>query len=381
MPEVRNLQLLMQSAGIPGNTALPRDASLRAPKDLIRDAAAIVGIWLLIALVTATQTYLAAKTEGRAETWMSTFSYTAAVDALWAAFTPPILWLTGRFPLSVDRAWRSIFVHLAAGTAIASLHVALYVLIFGRTYHPGADLDAHLDLFLRKIASNIYINLLTYTVIVGLVSAVRAYRALHAEQIAAANLREQLARAEANALRAQLQPHFLFNTLNATSALIRSDPLTAERLIARIGDLLRMSLEDLRSPETTVADELKFTDAFLAIEQLRLGARLRIERRIDPKSLHARLPSLLVQPIVENAVRHGIAPSVEGGTIQIEVGTTATALYIRIANDGMGTSDIEEKVGLGTTRARLQQRYGGRALMEVDARNGSGFEVSIRIPL
>ena len=121
--------------------------------------------------------------------------------------------------------------------------------------------------------------------------------------------------------------------------------------------------------------------AFLAIEQLRLGARLRVEKRIDPKSLHARVPSLLLQPLVENAVRHGIAPNIEGGTIQLEISTTSTTLHIRVADDGMGATDIEEHVGLGTTRARLRQRYGDHALMEVDTRDGSGFQVSIRIPL
>lgn len=348
---------------------------------LALDAAMIAGVWLAIALITATQTYLAAKTEGRAETWGSTFSYTAAVDGLWAVFTPLILWLAARFPLQVDRFWRSIVMHLGAGISIASLHVALYVLIFGGASQPGADLDAHMDLFLRKIAANIYINFLTYSVIVGLTSAARAYRALHRSQLARARLREELARAEAGALRAKMQPHFLFNTLNAITALVRSDPLTAERLIARLGDLLRLSLEELRSPETLVADELKFTDAFLAIEQLRLGARLRVERRIDPKALHVRIPSLLVQPLVENAVHHGIALRVEGGTVRIEIECRAPTLHIRVANDGPAATRIDERVGLGTTRARLQQRYGDAASMTIDTAEGSHFQVLIGIPL
>lgn len=350
------------------------------PRRFLINASFVAAVWLAIALITATQTYLAAMTEGRPETWTSTFSYTAAVDGLWALFTPLIVWLTIRFPLTVDRFWRSILAHLGAGTAVATVHVACYVLIFWTAYRYNLAFDSRLDLFLQKFAGNIYINLLTYAVIVGLVSAARAYRALKDEQVSGARLREELARAEASALRSQLQPHFLFNTLNAITALVRTDPVSAERLIARLGDLLRLSIEDVRSHETLLADELKFTEAFLAIEQLRLGDRLRIERRIDPDALHVRVPSLLLQPLIENAVHHGIAKSVDGGTLRLKIERADEGLHILVEDDGVGATQVEEHVGLGTTRARLRQLYGDAASMIVDTLEGTGFRVAIRIP-
>jgi two-component system LytT family sensor kinase len=351
----------------------------RPASRLAVQAASIFAIWLLIALVTATQDYLRAITEGRQQTWGSAFAVTAALDGLWAALTPLIIWLAILFPLSADRFWRSILAHLGAGVVVATIHVALYVLLFWSAYQ--GDFDSRLDLFVHKFGGNIYINLLTYTVILGLVSAARAYRALKEEQIAGARLVGQLAQAEASALRAQLQPHFLFNTLNAVSALVRTDPLGAERLIARLGDLLRMSIEDVRSPETTLAKELAFTDAFLAIEQSRLGPRLRIERSIDGEALAVHVPSLILQPLVENAVRHGIAESIEGGTLGLRVERAGQELRLLVEDDGVGAREVKERVGLGITRARLQQRYGAAAAMIVETAEGAGFRVSIRIPL
>lgn len=358
----------------------PVDTRHRRARRLVLQALSIFAIWLLIALVTATQTWLAGVAEGRDERWSSAFAYTAAVNGLWAALTPLIVWFAIRFPLTVDRFWRSIAAHLGAGLVVATVNVGLYVLLFASAYQASVGIGGG-DLFLRKFAGSIYVNFLTYAVIVGLVSAARAYRALKDEQIAGARLHEQLALAEASALRAQLQPHFLFNTLNAIAALVRTDPLAAERLIARLGDLLRMSIEDMRSPETTLAEELEFTGAFLAIEQLRLGARLRVERHVDPEALSARMPSLLLQPLVENAVRHGIAGSVAGGTLRLQARRGGGALLILVADDGVGAGKVREQVGLGTTRARLKQLYGDAASMTVDTADGAGFRVSIRIPL
>ena len=272
-------------------------------------------------------------------------------------------------------------IRIIAGAVVATIHVGLYVLLFWSAYQSYLYFDSRLDLFLRKFAGNIYINLLTYAVVVGLISAARAYRALKDEQVAGARLQGQLAQAQASALRAQLQPHFLFNTLNAVSALVRTDPLAAERLIARLGDLLRMSIEEVRAPETTLARELAFTDAFLEIEQMRLGHRLRIERHVDGQVLALQVPSLILQPLVENAVRHGIAESVEGGTLWLRVERVGEALSILVEDDGVGAPDVNERVGIGTTRARLKQRYGAAATMDVDTAEGAGFRVSIRIPL
>jgi LytS/YehU family sensor histidine kinase len=179
---------------------------------------------------------------------------------------------------------------------------------------------------------------------------------------------------------AQLQPHFLFNTLNAISALVPEDPVIAQRLLARLGDLLRLSIAQHRTQLNPLADEVDFTDAYLAIEQTRLGDRLRIVRRIAPQALAVEVPALLLQPLVENAVRHGIAPLVEGGTLTIEAAVEGERLRLVVADDGKGADHVGDGIGLGNARQRLRQLYGDRQSLEIETAPGKGFRVTVEIP-
>jgi LytS/YehU family sensor histidine kinase len=219
-----------------------------------------------------------------------------------------------------------------------------------------------------------------YAIIVGVVLGARAFRSLRDRELVAARLETQLADAQAAALRAQLQPHFLFNTLNAISALVPEDPVIAQRLLARLGDLLRLSIAQHRTQLNPLADEVDFTDAYLAIEQTRLGDRLRIVRRIEPQALTAGVPALLLQPLVENAVRHGIAPLVGGGTLTIEAAVEGERLRLIVADDGKGTDHVGDGIGLGNARQRLRQLYGERQSLEIETARGKGFRVTVEIP-
>lgn len=231
-----------------------------------------------------------------------------------------------------------------------------------------------------RLASHGHAYLLLYFVIVGLVLGVRSYRALRDREVDAARLETRLAEAETAALRAQLQPHFLFNTLNAISAVVPSNPVMAQRLIARLGDLLRLSIDHHRAQQSSLAEELEFTDVYLAIEEVRLRERLHIHRDIDSAVLNATVPALLLQPLVENAVRHGLAPLVEGGTLTIVAALEGSDLRITIADDGKGAAEVRERVGLGNARARLRQLYGERQSLQVDTAPGKGFKVTIMVP-
>jgi two-component system, LytTR family, sensor kinase len=231
-----------------------------------------------------------------------------------------------------------------------------------------------------RLASHGHAYVLLYFVIVGIVLGAGAYRALRDREVDAARLQTQLAEAETAALRAQLQPHFLFNILNAISAVVPEDPVMAQRLIARLGDLLRLSIEQHRAQQSSLAEELEFTDVYLAIEEVRLGKRLRIERRIAPEALDVSVPSLLLQPLVENAVRHGLSPLVEGGTLTIEAVLDESSLHLTVADNGKGSEGADDGIGLGNTRARLRQLYGDRQSLSLATAPGKGFRVTVVVP-
>jgi two-component system LytT family sensor kinase len=341
--------------------------------------AAIWAVWLLVALITSAQTWVAGLTAGTPQPWLTAFGNGVAWYAPWAVLTPAIVAVARRFA-NERRLVLLAAVHLAAGLCIAVLHAALYASLNAMIYGNMPWAPWSTGLLLLKLTSSIHVHLMIYAIIVGIVLGARAYRELRDREVAAARLQTRLAEAETAALRAQLQPHFLFNTLGAISALVPEDPVTAQRLIARLGDLLRLSIDQRRSQLSALADELEFTDAYLAIEEARLGKRLRIIRRIAPEALTIEVPALLLQPLVENAVRYGIAPRIQGGTLTIAADLLDDAVRIVVADDGKGAGAVVEGVGLGNARHRLRQLYGERQSLEIETAPGAGFRVTITVP-
>ena len=208
--------------------------------------------------------------------------------------------------------------------------------------------------------------------------------------------RERLVRAESearearlNSLRYQLNPHFLFNSLNAVSTLVLSGKTAeATRMLAQIGELLRTTLDSNALPEVSLSQEMAFIDQYLAIEQTRLGNRLRIETRISPDSFDAAVPAMLLQPLVENAVRHGIAPAVDGGTVEIESAIKDYRLRIAIKNSAVGRTDLcspngktSKGIGLANTAERLKVLYGGDHRLDFESTGGRDWQVTVEIPL
>jgi len=218
-----------------------------------------------------------------------------------------------------------------------------------------------------------------YLVVAGLSYAVRAHRRIRAEETAAAEARLLAQQAQLVALRAQVNPHFLFNALHSVGALVASDPVRADTALECLGDLLRYALgtED----EVLFAQEWRFTQDYLAFEQLRLADRLKVRTDVDAAALPVPVPPLIFQPLVENAVRHGIADRPEGGCISLGARIDDVRLILQVSDDGNGKASVTtDGLGLGSVRRRLAALYGGRATLRIDP-HGPGFAVTIELPV
>ena len=213
--------------------------------------------------------------------------------------------------------------------------------------------------------------------------AAQYYRDLQERQLHSANLESTLRLAQLQALRSQLNPHFLFNTLHSIAELVHESPPRAEQMLLRLSELLRKALHSSSTLEVSLAEEVEFVRGYVEIEQMRLGERLRVTWEISPDSLFARVPSLLLQPLVENAIRHGIAPLTRAGTLLIRSWSAEGFVHLQVCDNGIGLTDAaphgrEAGVGLANTRGRLRQLYGERYRFELIERDG--LSVELRIP-
>ena len=226
-------------------------------------------------------------------------------------------------------------------------------------------------------------NVFLYWAIFAVGQIINYHRDARERDVRASQLEAKLAQTQLQVLKMQLQPHFLFNTLNAIAALIHQDVELADRMIARLGDLLRSTLENANQQEVSLQQELDFIQPYLEIEKARLGARLSVHLDIDPAARDAKVPNLILQPLVENAIRHGIAPRPEPGRIDIAARRDNGSLHLSVMDDGPGLT-LEEAprsgIGLANTRARLQKLYGDRQQLQLGPGSGGGLRVEITIP-
>jgi LytS/YehU family sensor histidine kinase len=237
-----------------------------------------------------------------------------------------------------------------------------------------------LDAFFRTVDQTLPV----YWAIIGLQHAVDYYRQARAREVRAARLETRLLSSQLQALQQQLHPHFLFNTLHAISTLVHRDPDKADLMIERLSDLLRITLRKVDVQEVELAEELEYVRAYLDIEQVHFGPRLRIEYRIDAAALDVLVPTLILQPIVENAIRHGLEPLVRPGTLTIEAEADGNMLLLRVRDDGVGFANTFRRpdgVGLANTRARLDRLYGEAAALTMREQASGGVRVEVTIPL
>jgi sensor histidine kinase YesM len=303
-----------------------------------------------------------------------------------AAVAPTIVSIALRYRLGRVRWLQQVIVHVSGVLIYSFVHISLMLtarwLLFRRSYPSGYS--SFWNFARLEYLMQLDWLLMTYLFLVGLAHAV-AYRSeSEARALDAAHLETRLVEAQLQALQRQLHPHFLFNTLNAISGLMRTNIEAADQMIDRLGDLLRMTLHGSAPQEVALRRELEVLEKYLAIEQTRFGSRLRVTSRVAPETLDAQVPNLLLQPLVENAVRHGVAPHARPGWIDIHAVRDGAQLTIEISDSGAGLPPdrlmaINRGVGLDNTRARLEHLYPS-AHQFTFANLDDGFCVRVVIP-
>ncbi len=335
----------------------------------------VAGAATVIGLLSASQLYIARMGDDEAYTIGHALIMQLPGVYLWAAFVPLIAYLLRRFP-------RRYLLHIifALGIVFVRGTILLWFMhIIGHGYPPDDSFLQHLRM---EVTYQGLISLVTYGFIVAAILSVESYRALRDRELEASQLSQKLALAQLQALRMQINPHFLFNALNAVNMLIRADEKTRSvQAVTGLSDLLRHVVDGAPLQEIKLADELTFLDRYLAIEGVRFGDRLRIEKSIEPGTEAALVPNLVLQPIVENAIRHGISELRDAGHIRISSHRENGSLVMRVVDDGVGIGNAhEERVGLSNTRARLQQLYGANHELKLEPAPGRGTSVTVSVP-
>jgi signal transduction histidine kinase len=305
----------------------------------------------------------------------------------WACLTPAVIWFARRFPF--DRhAWkRSIPVHVVGVVVATLLHVALTVsadrVVHSLVGEAGSSWQVQAQ---RMFFLNFDWEMMTYWAIVGLSHSLRYHYEAQDRALRASQLETRLVEAQLQSLQRQLQPHFLFNTLNTISALMHRDVDAADNMIARLSDLLRLALQTVGIQEVALKQELDFLAKYLEIEQTRFRDRLTVKFDIEPHTLDALVPNLILQPLVENSIKHGIGPRPMPGRIEIRSRRVGGFVELEVRDNGVGLSevrlsDFNRGVGLANTRSRLQHLYGSNHRFEFRQPADGGLSVVIAIPM
>jgi len=310
----------------------------------------------------------------------------------WGLLVPVIVRVDLRLPFSDKQMVRRITAHLLLCPIFTAIYVYLHgaVLAVMRMAPWSRLTDA--QLLLNSLRGMFLWSALIYCLIVGIWQAHLYYQRYLAGELRMARLERSFSEARLNALRMQLDPHFLFNALNTISSQVEREPRLARQMIEHLGDLLRLSLENKDRQEVPLTEELAFLDHYLAIQKIRFGDRLRFETEIEVEVRHALVPCLVIQPLVENAIRHGLSSRASGGTVVVSASRIDEHLEIVVADDGVGlpagwTMETAAGLGLSVTRERIQGLLGeGASRFTVRRRRvggilAGGTEAVIRLPL
>jgi sensor histidine kinase YesM len=350
-------------------------------------ALVIFGVWTIIGLVFSAQWYFAAFRSEQPVPWSRALYVQMSWGYLWALATPLVLYLVRRFPFDKQSWPRNLLAHALFSTLLIFIVGIIGHIIVYLNYGRAMDRTYTFANSLRFAVSNYTEGMGVYLLLVLLAYAYSYYQRYRQGELRASQLEAQLSQAQLQALKMQLHPHFLFNTLHSISALLNKDTEAARKMITRLGDFLRLTLENSGTQEVTLKEEMEFLRCYLEIERIRFQDRLTTRVFIDPEALDVRVPNLILQPIVENAIRHAIAPRSTPGEIEIRAKQEDGILRIQISDNGPGlpmnrSADSLFKKGLGltNTQTRLDRLYGAQHRFEIANDPRGGLAVTLEIP-
>jgi signal transduction histidine kinase len=345
----------------------------------------ILAAWSVPALVDVADTFITDRLTGQPIALWRAFVLAAPGWYYWAALTPVIVWLGRRLPIRRPLQPRVVLAQLGLSVAGGLAH-ALVLTLRSLLFDPRAAGSIR-GAFFMALSDWLPISIVIWWAVLGAGHAVDNFRRYREQQLRASELEARLARSELAVLRAQLNPHFLFNALNTGVSLVRAgDADRGAQVLTRLGDLLRRMLRADSAQECTLGEELAVLRDYCEIELVRFGDRLTIDVDVPDAALDILVPSLALQPLVENAVRHGIAPRDAPGRVRVRARQTNGVLLLSVADDGRGlpagwSLDASDGVGLSNTRDRLARLYGRAGALEVSSLTQGGVEVTMRVPV
>lgn len=347
--------------------------------------------WTLFGIFFALQNYASAVYFGQQISFADTLVVWLICGYAWMFLTPAIVFLSERFFIERGRIGRNLAIHFLAGSFVALFQLSVF--IFARQLFLGngqKPFSFSVD-FQGLFVGNFHANFLIYWIVTGLSHLLitnRRFRERERETarlaLETSQLETQLANARLDTLKMQLHPHFLFNTLNSISVLMRDEPTAANKMLVRLSELLRVALKSEGLQEISLKDELEFLRGYLEIEQVRFQDRLQVHFAVDKDTLDARVPNMILQPLVENAIKHGIAPYAGAGKIVVETRRHNGSIELVVSDNGAGFNDSTntagDGIGLKNTWERLEKLYGENQRFEIASNDDGGLQIRIKIP-
>jgi two-component system LytT family sensor kinase len=326
--------------------------------------------WTALALFFAVSASLTYLSTGRPANWLLSIERTLTEWWLWALLTPLVVYLAQRYPLDRRWPWRHAAIHVATGTALA----------FVKTMAERAIFAWLTGFWTYWLISTLALQFFVYSAIVVAAHGLEYYRRSRERE----QLEARLAETRLQLLNVQLQPHFLFNTLNTIAEIVHDDADKADQMITSLSDLLRQALELGTTQEIPLGRELDLLARYLDIQRVRFGDRLQVTSHVADEARQASVPVLLLQPLVENAIQHGLSAHAHAGRIDIEARRDGGTLVITVTDDGAGIKEpapvTRQRLGLSNTRERLQALYGGNHTLDLNTASGGGAQISLSIP-
>ena len=337
----------------------------------------IAGIWCAGALFDAIQTVCIMHAEGHPGSWLPLFGTEFVSWLPWALATPLVIHLARRFPLFRGATFRSIALHLATFITVSAVAES-WAAVLQVSFNPWHN--RRQPTFVDSWTVSLLYQILTFVIVYALIVTVTLFMDTRSRM---ARQSEELSKARLAALQQQMEPHFLYNTLNSIAGLVRDrSHEAAVNMIVALSEFMRRASEDSHRAQVTLAEEVEYLQRYLDIQKVRFGANLQASVDIPAELLDAEVPNLLLQPLVENAIKHGIAKRVAGGAVRVSGASEGGTLRLRVYNDGPGLSkDWQAHTGIGNLRTRLDILYGSASGLELKQADPGGIEVVVTLPL